>query len=220
MLQDPEKRGRIVAGAALILLGVAQIISNSVDATWEVWLWIAALAVSAVGFGWLYQAEREAWQAIVAYICAAVLVIVIIAAVLRLGGVWVPVIVLLLIAAPFAYSAYRTRQWGLAIPAYVLAAIIPVLFLGEAAGDIESELVPAYVLIVIGLPFIVAFFYTRQWPFLIPGGIMLLLGVAFLFSAVETLGPIISGAVALILIVAGVSMLITGRRQDRPRREG
>ncbi len=218
MLQDPRNRGRLVAGAALILLGLAQIITNSVDATWEVWLWVVALAVSAAGFTWLYQAEREIWQAIVGYISAAVLVIVIIAAVLKLSGVWVPVITLLLIAAPFAYAAYRTRQWGLAIPAYVLVAIIPILFLGEAGN--ESNLVPAYVLSVIGLPFIVAFFITRQWPFLIPGGIMLLLGLAFLFSAIETVGPIVSVAVALALIVAGVYMLVGKRDEGKAKREG
>lgn len=218
MFQDIRYRGRIVAGAALILLGLAQIITNSVDASWEVWMWVVALAVSALGFGWLYLAERQVWQAIVAYVSAAVLVVVVIATVLKLSGVWVPVIVLLLIAAPFAYSAYRTRQWGLAIPAYVLVAVIPVLFLGDAGN--ESQLVPAYVLGAIGLPFIVAYFYTRQWPLLIPGGIMVLMALAFLFSAVETLGPVISVAVAVIMIVAGAYMLLAGRGEEKPKREG
>jgi hypothetical protein len=215
-----DNRSRIVGGIILILLGLAQIISNNISGNGQAWLWIVAFAGSAAAFVWVYSQGKEGWAAVGAYVFGALALLLLLLTQFNLEGVLVPVLVLLAIALPFVYMWNRNRsQWGWLIPAYVLIAIIPVLFLGETAGD-ESTLVPAYVMAVIGAPFILAFLRLRQWPFLIPGGIMWLLAAFFLFDAAENGGAV----VAVLLIVVGVVLLLGDRIglkiPTKPKREG
>jgi hypothetical protein len=135
-----------------------------------------------------------------------------------LAGILVPSLVLAAIAFPFIYAWTRNRkEWGLLVPAYVLLAIIPILFISDGGSD--DLLIPAYVMGVIGAPFVVAFLRTQQWPFLIPGGIMWLIGAFFLFDAIEKAGAII----AIILIIIGGLLLFgdrIGLEVPKPKREG
>lgn len=213
MFDNPQNRGRLVGGLALILLGILQIVSNNVDAAWEIWIWIVFFGVAAVGLGWVYRDGRETWAGILAYIAGALAALLFVIEVLNPADLLIPTIVLLLIAAPFIFAWTRDRQqWGLLIPAYVMVMIIPILYLGDVPN--EDSLVPAYVLAVIGLPFIGVFFVQRQWPFLIPGGIMLGLSAVFLLGAIESVGPLLNAALAVGLIGGGAYLLLRPQTDD------
>lgn len=222
MFENPQNRGRLIGGLALIALGALQIISNNVDAAWEIWIWIVFFGATALGLGWVYRDGRETWAGILAYIAAALFVLLFVIEVLTPSDLLIPTIVLLMIAAPFLFAWTRDRaQWGWLVPAYIMIMIIPVLYMSDLPN--EDTLIPAYVLAVIGLPFIGAYFVQRQWPFLIPGGVMLVLAVVFMLGAIETAGPVLNALLALALIAGGAYLLFRPQPGDddlKPKREG
>lgn len=202
-----ERLGRLIGGGALILIGLLQLLDNVFAVEFGAWVWIIGLAVAAVAFGYVYLKERQVWAAIVTYVTGVLAVFLFLVTQANLTGNLVPAVILAAIAVPFVYAWWRDRkQWGLLIPAYVLLAIIPILYFGDTAE--EGKLVPAYVMLAIGLPFIAAFAFTRQWPLLIPGGIMLAIGAFFLFDAVETFATAMAILVPVALIGLGVLLLV------------
>lgn len=207
MPAQSERLGRLIGGGALILIGLLQLLRSVFNVELSAWAWIIGLGLAAVAFGYVYLKERQTWAVVVTYITGILAVFLFLVTQLNLSGNLVPTIVLAAIAVPFVYAWTRDRkQWGLLIPAYVLLAIIPILYFGDGAN--EDKLVPAYVMAVVGLPFVVAYFYTRQWPLLIPGGILLAIGAFFLFDAVETFATAITIIVPLVLIGLGVLLLV------------
>ncbi len=224
MLQDREQRSRIIAGVVIILLGVMALINNAVEPETAAWLWIIVMVVAAVIFGWAYMQEKETWFAIGAYLTGAIALLVFLLTKTKLdeselSDVWVPAIVLLGIALPFvvAWWVDRTR-WGLLIPAYILVAIIPILLISETTEK-EGDLVPAYVMLVIGVPFIGAYLLTRKWGFLVPGGIMILIGLAFLGTSVGLSEQVLTVIVPIVLIAIGAFMLFRARTGLPQKRE-
>ncbi len=213
MSDNPQNRGRWVGGLALIALGIIQIVSNNIDAAWEIWLWIVFLGAAAIGLGWVYTRGRETWALIVAYVAGALAVLLLVIEVIRPSDALIPTLVLLLVALPFVFAWSRDRAaWGLLVPAYVMLAIIPILYFEDSTG--ADNLIPAYVLAAIGLPFLVAFLRTRQIGFLIPAGILLVIAAVFLLDAIETAGPVINLLAALGLIVGGGYLLLRARADD------
>lgn len=224
MLQNKEQRGRLIAGVVIILLGVMALVNNLVAGNITAWLWIVALAASAVIFGWAYTFEREAWAAVVAYVFAAIAVVVLLTTQVKLADDWIPVVVLAAIGVPFVVAWLMDRkQWYFLIPAYAMFAIIPILFISETVA--EDQLIPAYVMLVIGIPFIVVFAASRSgwlhipwggW-LLIPGGIMVLLGLAFLGVGIGLTEQVLTIVVPIIVIAAGVILLFS--RSGQPRKQ-
>lgn len=207
MSAQSERLGRLIGGGALILIGLLQLLNSVFNIELSAWVWIIGLGLAAVAFGYVYLKERQTWAIIVTYITGILAVFLFLVTQANLSGNLVPTLVLAAIAVPFVYAWTRDRkQWGLLIPAYVLLAIIPILYFGDGAN--EDMLVPAYVMAAIGLPFIGAYFYTRQWPLLIPGGILLAIGAFFLFDAVETFATALAIIVPLVLIGLGVLLLV------------
>ena len=94
------------------------------------------------------------------------------------------------------------QQWWALIPAYVLLAVGLMVALLES-GVLSDLLVPAYVMFAGAIPFLVVFALTpKEWWPLIPGGIMTIIGLAFLVAeaAVEYIGPVA-------LVVVGIWIL-------------
>ncbi len=95
------------------------------------------------------------------------------------------------------------RGVGALIPAYILFAVgLMVGLIG--AGVLDDLLIPAYVMLAIAIPFFAVFIRdTGQWWALIPGGILTVIGLSFLFveAAVEYV-------IAAGLVVAGVLILV------------
>ncbi len=160
---------------------------------------IAGYVLTAVALPFLvvYFRNREQWWALIpAYILLVVgLMVVLLDDVLQ--GTMVPAFVLSAIALPFIVIFARDRKnWWALIPAYVLLAVgLMVVLLEDVLG---GNLVPAYVMFAIALPFFAVYLRNREnWWALIPAGIMSVIGISFLIAeaAVEYVFP-----VALILV--------------------
>lgn len=207
MLQDREQRNRLIMGVLIIALGAVALITDAIADEVAVWVWIISLALAAVVFIWAYTFDREGWAAVGAYVTGAIAVLIFLVTQVSLTGAWLPVIVLLGVALPFLAVWWADpKKWGFLIPAYVLVAIIPILLISEGAAD-EGNLIPAYVMLVIGLPFIVAYFITRKWGLLIPGGILSVIGLAFLGASIGLSEQVLTVIVPLALIAGGVYLL-------------
>lgn len=108
--------------------------------------------------------------------------------------------ILLSVALPFlvVYLLNRQEHWWALIPAWVMLAITGLIFLGDSAN---SDLIGAFFMFAVALPFLVVFISDRQrWWALIPGLIMAGIGVVVLLSTRatgETIGAVVMFAVAL-----------------------
>jgi hypothetical protein len=107
--------------------------------------------------------------------------------------------VLASIAFPFVVGFLRNQAlWGLLIPAYVLMVVgLMVGLIG--LGWLSALLIPAYVMFAIAFPFGVVYWRDRSnWWALIPGGIMSMIGIAFLLAT-----PSARILVPVVLILVG-----------------
>ena len=195
----------------LILVGLLLLVGQFIEV--GPWVWVAVLAVGGLcGLG-LFLTDRSDWlMLLAAYILWAIAVLIAVEALDFLPDVAISVYVLLAIASPFVFVYLRNRsQWWWLIPAYVLAAVGGVVILAEAAG-VSDNLITAYVMFAIAVPFFVVYARNRsQWWFLIPGGIMGAIGIGFLI--VENLLAIMG---ALALIALGLWSLVRGFARREP----
>jgi hypothetical protein len=169
--------------------------------------------VAGLGAFGLYLTDRSDWAMLLAtYVLWAIALLVALITWDVLHDEGVTFFVLPAIALPFLAVYYRDRaQWWALIPAYVLLAVALMIGLTEW-GLLEDELVASYVLFVIAIPFFVVYVRNRsQWWWLIPGGILAIVGLAFLIAegAIEYIG-------ALVLLVVGAYMLVRVFTQRGP----
>ncbi|MBK8025412.1 MAG: hypothetical protein IPK19_29470 [Chloroflexi bacterium] len=205
MLQDREQRKRLIWGVLIIALGVMALINNTIAGETAAWMWIVGLAVAAILFVWAYLKDRELYAAIGGYVtgASAVLIFLLTKTGFADDGLWIPAVVLLGVALPF-FAAWWThrKEWGFLLVAYILAAVVGVLFVSE-----RGALVPAYVMFVIGAPFVVSFVVTHKREPLIPGVILWLLALAFLGTTLGVSEQVFTVVVPLVAIAAGVYLL-------------
>jgi hypothetical protein len=197
-----ERHG-LVWGGLLIVVGVLLLVGIYIDLS--AWIWIVLLALGGLGAFGLYLTDRTDWPMLLtAYVLWAVtlLIFFVTSNILRDEGV--AFYVLLAIALPFLGVFYFDRNlWWALIPAYVLLVIAVMVGL-IGLGVLGDLLVPSYVMFAIALPFFVVYLRDRrQWYLLIPGGVLAVVGLAFLFAeaAFESIG-------ALVLIVVGLGLLV------------
>ena len=195
----------------LILVGLLLLVGQFIEI--GAWVWFAILAVGGLCALGLFLTDRSDWlMLLAAYVLWAIAVLIAVEALDFLPDVAISVYVLLAIACPFLVVYLRNRsQWWWLIPAYVLAAVGGVVILAEAAG-VGENLITAYVMFAIAVPFFVVYARDRsQWWFLIPGGIMAAIGLGFLIAAnaFAVLG-------ALALIGLGLWSLVRGFRRNEP----
>jgi hypothetical protein len=123
------------------------------------------------------------------------------------------------IALPFlVVYARHPQEWWPLIPAYVLTVIGVMIALIDL-GILDGLLAPAYILLAIALPFFVVYVrHPREWWPLIPGGILGVIGGAFLLGAGFASYV---GAAAMILggLVILLRQFIPGRQDSRDERE-
>ncbi len=214
-MSSENRMVRTIAGICIIAFGAMTLITNTWQSDIVAWLWIGLLVITAVTFGWLHLREEHVWAMIFSYIAAALGLLLFLIEVNILVGSWVAAYVLLAIGLPFVYGWLRDRkQWGLLVPAYVMAAVALMLVLLEVF-DMTGMLVPAYVMFVIGLPFVVGAFTTHNRWLLLPAGVMLFIGAMFVFTSVETAGDILPIVIAIIFIIAGALMLLPERHPEQ-----
>lgn len=168
---------------------------------------IYVLAAIALPFLVVYIRNRENWWALIpSYVLLAIAVMIGLTEWHILPDAFIATYVLVAIALPFIVVFLSDRsQWWALIPAYVLVVIgiMVALIDGGVLGDL---MVPAYVMFAIAIPFFVVYLRNpKEWWPVIPGGIMAVIGSAFILSAGAAQ---YLGAVALI----GVGVLILLRQ--------
>jgi len=204
----------LVLSTVLILAGVLLLIEVFIDLS--AWIWILLLAAGGLGAFGLYLSDRsDSGILLTAYVLWAIALMVALITLNVLRDDAVAVYVLFAIAIPFlaVYRRNRAMWWAL-IPAYVLAAVAVMLGL-TGLGILDDDLVPAYVLFAIAIPFFVVYARNRsQWWFLIPGGVLSVIGLSFLIAegAFAYVG-------AVVLIGVGLWVLIRGLTRQVPAGE-
>lgn len=124
-----------------------------------------------------------------------------------------------ILGAGWFYNMYRQQphNWGLLIPAYVLAAIAGLIGVSAAVGSWAPLLIPAYIMFAIAAPFLYVYLQdtSANWWALIPGGIMGFIGGSFLLASVWQLIPVV-------MILAGGFILyrsLSGNKDSDAGRE-
>jgi predicted membrane protein len=177
-----SKKQGIVWGGLLIVFGVLALIETVTNL--NAWIWVAVLVVGGLVVYAIYATDRtERWLLIISYAMLAVAGLVTLLTLGALADPYVATYVLLAIGLPFFVAFLFNRdRWGFLIPAYVLLAIAVFVPLSEL-GVLNDTLTVTYVLLAVALPFYVVFFLnTRNWWALIPAGILTVIGLAFLIA--------------------------------------
>jgi hypothetical protein len=205
MFNTPSNRRLSVFGFITILLSLMVLVNNLITVDFENWITVISLGLAFLLFAWAYFVDREGYSAIGAYVTLAVIILIAMTTWFAIEGVLVPTYVLSAVALPFILTwVFNSRNWAMLIPAYVLLAIIPILYMGD---NVIPELVPAYVLAVIGIPFLVAFLFTHKWALLIPSGVLFVIATSFLGLAFGLPANFLSIGLPVIALAAGLILL-------------
>ena len=189
--------------AVLIIVGVLALVNQYVELS--PWVWAGCLAAAGVvGLVLFLLDKSDMLVLLAAYVLLAVAFLIGLVATDILQDEAVAFYVLLAIGLPFLGVYLRNRaMWWALIPAYAMLAVVGIIALAEMAGA-SDNLVTAYVMFVIALPFFFVYVRNRsQWWFLIPGGIMAAIGIGFLLT--EATAAIVA---AVLLIAVGVWLLL------------
>lgn len=181
MKTQSSKQG-FVWGGLLILFGIMGLVEVYTNLT--AWAWVAILALAGLGVFGAFLTERSDWGLLIpAYVMWAIASLVGLIELNALHDSFIPTFVLLVIALPFLIGYLRNRaNWGLLIPFYVLLAVGVMVWLLERR-ILEDLMIPAYVMFVIAIPFYVVYgLNPRQWWPLIPAAIMTVIGLSFLVA--------------------------------------
>lgn len=167
----------------------------------------AILTLLAIPFLFVYLRDRSQWWMLIpGYVLLLIALFIGLVDTGFIPEAWTAPFVLAGIGLPFlvVYLLNRENWWGL-IPAYVMFDIGLMVGLIDA-GILRDLLIPAFVLLSIGLPFFVVYALnpSEWWP-LIPGGIMGFMGVIFLMT-----GSLSGYIIPALIIAAG--LLILGRQ--------
>ena len=176
------EKTNLIVGLLLILFGVVAFLGYFITIT--AWGWVAILFISGLVALAVMWPERDNWAYFIpAYVLWAIAAMVALILLRVLRNEAIATYVLASIALPFLIAYLRNRAlWGLLIPAYVLIAVgVMVGLIG--LRWLTNLLIPAYVMFAIALPFGVVYWRDRtNWWALIPGGIMAVIGIAFLLA--------------------------------------
>ncbi|MFC1922681.1 hypothetical protein ACFLY4_05275 [Chloroflexota bacterium] len=211
-MNTQSKMSGLVLGGLLIVFGILAFLDIYIDL--GAWVWVAVLTVGGLAIYAVYAVERtEKWMLIISYTMLAVAGLVTLLTLGLLPDPFVATYVLLAIGLPFlAAFLFNRMNWGFLIPAYVLLVIglmVPLIDLGVLNGT----LIATYVLIAIAIPFFVVYILnTKNWWALIPGGILALIGFGFLIAAASVEYLFAAG-----LIVAGILIVLRQfTKKDEP----
>lgn len=213
-MKGDNRKPSMVLGALLIIFGVLALLQTFIDIS--IWVWVVVLGVAGLGVFAVYLTDRSIKVLLIAvYVLWAVAIFLVLLELDILEDALVATFVLTAVAIPFIVAfLYNRALWGLLIPAYVLLVIglmVPLL----ESGILNDLLIPAYVMFAIAIPFLAVFLWNREhWWALIPGGILLVIGFAFLAAeaAVELIVP-------AVLILVGIGILVRQFLRREPEKE-
>ena len=205
----------LIWGGVLILTGVLLLVNRFVELS--PWIWAAFLAGAGLGAFGLYLADRSDGLVLLAsYLLWAIAGLIALVPPGFLRDEAVACYVLLAIALPFLaiYSRDRARWWAL-IPAYPLLVVSGAIGLAKA-GLFGDDLVSAFVVLAIAIPFFVIYARDRKrWWALIPGVVLAAIGLSIgswlpwhAVRASLIAGDAVEYAAAFALLVAGAWILV------------
>lgn len=214
MLSRTAKRS-LLCGGVLILSGILVLVDLAVELSpWVCAGFLAGAGLAALG---LFLTDRtDGPMLLAAYVLGAVAGLVALVPPEILRDEAVAYYVLLSIALPFlgAYLRNRARWWAL-IPAYSLLAVVGVITL-STWGRVNDDLITAYVLLAVALPFLAVFARNRKhlWA-LAFGGSLAVIAISFAtwlpwHSVRESLvgGGAAGFVAALALLIGGAQVLV------------
>lgn len=175
-------RGRALWGGFLVILGGVLLLEYFVELT--LWAWVIFLAGFGLGFYALYATDRtQKGHLIQSYVLLVIAGLLVLLEFDILRGDAVAFYALTAIAIPFLYVYLRNRKmWWALIPAYVMFAVAGLVGL-ESIGIFKGDTEVSYIMFAIALPFLFVYVRnTKMWWALIPGGIMAIIGIAFLLT--------------------------------------
>lgn len=196
-------KGRALWGGFLIILGGVLLLEYFVDDL-SMWAWVIFLAAFGLGFFALYATDRtQKGHLIPAYVLLVIAGLLVLLDFDILYGDAVALYALTAIALPFLYVYLRNRKmWWALIPAYTMFVVAGLIGL-ESIDFFTGETATSYIMFAIALPFLFVYARnTKMWWALIPGGIMAIIGIAFLLT--EDIGRYIGPG---IIILVGVWIL-------------
>jgi len=219
MLSKAERRV-LLGGGILIVAGILLLVDRSVALS--PWVWAGFLVVAGLGALGLYLVDRtDGPMLLAAYLLGATAGLLVMVPTDLLRNEASACYVLLAIALPFLAIFLRDRaRWWALIPAYPLLVVAGAVGLA-ASGLVSDELISAFVVLALALPFLAVFARDRkQWWALIPGGILTALGLSLgswlPWHAVRStfvtgggagyavgFGLLVTGAAVLVRVVAG-----------------
>lgn len=122
------------------------------------------------------------------------------------------------IALPFLFIYFKDmkKHWWALIPAYVNFAVGFMIFFA-VTGMLPGTALAAYIMFAIAAPFFFLFIRNpRQWYWLIPGGVMGLVGAGLLVGRfLYLLAYILPG----FMILGGIALLFSRGHQEKPEFE-
>lgn len=190
----------LVWGGLLVVFGLMGLADAYLALT--VWTWAAAFAVAGVGVLLVYFSDRSAtWTLIPAYALLMVAALLAFIELELLDDAFIATFVLVVVALPFLYVFFRDRShWWALIPAYVLLSIGLMIPLVEY-NIMRDTFVATYVLGSIALPFLVIYLLNREhWWALIPAYTLITIGVMVSLLEARVLSDLIVPAFVMFAI--------------------
>jgi hypothetical protein len=204
----------MIWGGLLILGGVLSLWDYYADIS--SWLWVGILTVAGLIILGVYLTDRSDLILLIpSYVLFVIAGIIAAEKVNFLSGEGAGTIVLFAIGLPFLVVYLRDRRhWWAGIPAYVMFVI--GLMVGLLGLNVLSDnMVTVYVMFAIAIPFFVVYLRNRShWWALIPGGVMSIIGLAFLFS--EAAFQIVAAAALVIGGILIIARMATSKEPQVP----
>jgi TM2 domain-containing membrane protein YozV len=173
---QPRKQS-LVWGSLLVFFGIAGLLQLYLDL--DIKVWAVVFAAGGIGMFLIFLTDRSDWWPLIpTYILLAIAGLLAVIAWNLLVDDAIATYVMLAIAVPFVVVYLRDRkQWWALIPAYVMVVIAFIILFSETGG-LPDYLVGTFVLVSIGLPFLVVYLLDRtRWWALIPAYAMFSISV-------------------------------------------
>jgi TM2 domain-containing membrane protein YozV len=164
---QPRKQS-LVWGSLLVFFGIAGLLQLYLDL--DIKVWAGVFAAGGIVMFLIFLTDRSDWWPLIpTYILLAIAGLLAVIAWNVLVDDAIATYVMLAIALPFVVVYLRDRkQWWALIPAYVMVVIAFIILFSETGG-LPDYLVGTFVLVSIGLPFLVVYLLDRtRWWALIP----------------------------------------------------
>lgn len=210
-----EKRSSLFWGLFLLILG-GFFLAFNMEVIPELSLNVWAILFGLVGLGFLVGylvSDVRNWGLLFPAAGCAAVALTIWLSEANAAGELIGGLFMLIISFPFwvAFLLNRRENWWALIPGWATAAIgAVVLFSNQVAG----EVVGAFVMFAIGLPFFVVYLVRREhWWALIPGGIMTAIGVIVLVSAAVQ-DELLASVILVVIGLPFLAVYLSNRDQN------